>query len=227
MNAIRPPTFWFTRSLGTVAVALCALAVFAAPPEGRDRKSELGGDPGKLVATLVGVPNRNTFVIDYDGSFLFLGRHHGSTRDADGPTEPGLFVHSKKHRRWLEIREVSTRGAKFGKTQSTDPAEQERLSKLSVGWDFTSLASHPTVQLPLRTGGSISLPDRVDIDEKSNRYLLRFSSKLKIEPAETVLSLDRAELERAFEIATNTCELTPALKSRECESSPIHHRTGH
>ncbi|MCY2965404.1 MAG: hypothetical protein NT069_17520 [Planctomycetota bacterium] len=199
MNAICRPTTWFTRFLGPVAVALCALAVSAAPPERRDQKSESGTDTGRLVSTVVGVPNRNTFVIDYDGSFLFLGRHHGSTRDADGPTEPGLFVHSKKHRRWIEISEVPTRGAKFGKSQSADPAEQERLSKLSVGWDFTSLAQRPTVSLPLRTGGSIVLPDRVDFDEKSNRYLLRFNSELKIESAETVLSLDRAELERAFE----------------------------
>ena len=139
-------------------------------------------------------PVRNARVVYYDGEFLFMARNYGSSRDSAGPTEPGLFVHCKRHDAWFQLKRVSTAGAKFGRTRSDDPAERAVLERLSVGWDFSSLAQMPQVELPLKTGGSIALPDRIELDERHDAYVLRFNSQLKISVAETTLRVSRGEL---------------------------------
>lgn len=139
-------------------------------------------------------PVRNSRVVYYDGEFLFMARNYGSSRDPGGATEPGLFVHSKRHDAWFQLKRASTAGAKFGRTRSEDPAEQAVLDRLSVGWDYRSLAEQPSVELPLKTGGSIALPDRIEFDARADKYVLRFNSQLKIAVAETTLRVSRGEL---------------------------------
>jgi hypothetical protein len=107
-------------------------------------------------------------------------------------------VHSKAHDRWLRIEKVSTRDGRFGTSRSDDPEAQKKLHKIPVAWDFTPYRDKPHIELPLRTSGSIAFPDRIEYEAKSKRYKLRFFSKLKIDSAETILYIPRADLLAAF-----------------------------
>ena len=117
---------------------------------------------------------RNTSVVHYDDRFLFLARNYGDHRDFHGNTEPGFFVHSKAHDRWLQILRVSTKDAKFGKSQSDNPEENKRLMKSSVGWDFTAYTNKSWIDLPLKTSSSIAFPDKIELDATGDRYKMSF-----------------------------------------------------
>ena len=157
-------------------------------------------EPKTAIVTAAAVePQRNIRVVFYDDAYLFLSRHYGDQRDRGGNTEAGFFVHSKAHDRWLQIQNVSTREGKFGTSRSDDPEAQKKLVKISVAWDFTPYRDKPHIALPLKTSGSIAFPDRIEYEPKSKRYKLRFFSDLKIESAETILYIPRADLLAAFE----------------------------
>lgn len=142
---------------------------------------------------------RNLRVIYYDNSFLFMARHYGSDRDVGGNTEPGLFVHSKAHDRWLQIVEVPTKDGKFGKSSSDDPVEKEKLKTASVGWDFTGYAKKPSIALPLKASGSIAFPDKMELDAATDRYKISFFTSWEVESAVTRLYLSRTELTAQFD----------------------------
>jgi hypothetical protein len=142
---------------------------------------------------------RNTSVIYYDDSFLFMSRNFGDQRDPRGNTVPGLFVHSKAHDRWLQIHELSTKDGKFGKSSSEDPEENKRLQMSQVGWDYTAYAQKPSIELPLKTAGSIAFPEAIDFDAKGDRFKLSFYTSWKIESAATRLFLSRKELIEQFD----------------------------
>src|SRR5438046_2517511 len=59
--------------------------------------------------------HRSTRLVDYDSHFAWVSQDFGDYRDFGGNTVPGLFVHSHAHNGWLQILQVSTAGAKFGK----------------------------------------------------------------------------------------------------------------
>lgn len=153
----------------------------------------------KSIVTIHAVePRQNVHVIFYDDDFLWMARNYGDHRRPAGNTEPGFFVHSKAHGRWIEIHKISTHDGKFGTSRSDDPEAQKKLAKISVAWDFTPYRDKPHIELPLRTSGAIAFPDRIEYETKSERYKLRCFSKLKIESAETVLYIPRADLLAAF-----------------------------
>lgn len=133
---------------------------------------------------------RNILVLYYDEAFLFVGRHYGDGRDFAGPTEPGLFVHSKARDRWLQITAISTEGAQLGKSSGDMVA--------SVGWDFTPFSQRPYIEQPLKTTGSLMFPDRIQYDSRSDRYELRHASTWRRPGAETVLYIRRGDLVEAF-----------------------------
>lgn len=142
---------------------------------------------------------RNTSVVYYDGSFLFLARDYGDHRDFGGNTEPGFFVHSKAHDRWLQILQVSTKDAKFGKLHSDDPEENKRLMMISVGWDFSTYTNRSRVDLPLKTSGSIAFPEKIEFDSTGDRYKMSFLTSSKIESAVTILYISRKDLSEQFD----------------------------
>lgn len=171
-------------------LALLAL-MFQAGQEGRPT----------IIAKLAEPPGRNFYIIYYDDSFLFAARDYGDSRDRGGNTEPGLFVHSKKHSRWIQILSISTENSRFGKSWSDDPKEQKKLRFASVGWDFTRYAKESYIDQPLRTGGSIAFPDEVKYDSSRDRYELRYFSSWKVASAETVLYVKRKDIVNAFDKA--------------------------
>src|SRR5215467_738022 len=116
-------------------------------------------------------PIRNFLFIYYDDSFLFGFRHYGDHRDFGGNTEPGLFVHSKQHNRWIQILQISTLGGRFGKSNSDDPEVQKRMEFASVGWDYTRYAKLPYMEQPPKSG-SLNFPDQIKYDSSKGRYEL-------------------------------------------------------
>jgi hypothetical protein len=155
-------------------------------------------DRPTIITRPVEPPGRNTSIIYYDDQFLLLSRHYGDVRDRGGATEPGLFAHSKATGRWLQIRAISTAGARLGSSSSNDPAARRRLRVASVTWDFRPLADQPYIEQPLRTSGSIAFPDSVVYDSSSGRYELHYFSSWGIASAETVLYVSREDLIAAF-----------------------------
>lgn len=151
------------------------------------------------VVTMAASPGtRNIRVVYYDKDFLFLARNYGDHRDFGGSTEPGLFVHSKAHDCWLQVSQLSTKDAKFGKSESDNPDERKRLMLSSVVWDFTAYAKKSLIRLPLKTSGSIEFPENIEFDEKTDRFKMSFFTSWKIASAVTSLYVSRKDLIEQF-----------------------------
>jgi hypothetical protein len=152
-----------------------------------------------IVARASEPPRRNFSIVYYDEAYLFAGRDFGDSREASGNTEPGLFVHSRRHGRWIQVLQISTAGGRFGRSWSDTPEEQKKLRMASVGWDFTRYATLDYIDQPLRTGGSIVFPERVEYRSESGQYELRYLASWGVPSAETVLYINRTDLFEAFE----------------------------
>lgn len=151
-----------------------------------------------VVVVPASAPSQNVGILYYDDELLFLVRDPGDDRTRPREKQPGLFVHSSAHGRWVEIHKISTQDGMFGSSHSDDPEAREKLAELPVTWDFTEHRHKPHLEIPLRTSGSLVFPDRIECDAQSRRYRLRFFSKLKIASAEATLYIPRAEMLAAF-----------------------------
>ena len=168
-----------------------------------------------IVTESLGVPNRNLRVLYYDDSFLFAGRHFGDSRDFAGNTEPALFVHSKVYDLWLRIVKVSTKGGTFGSSMSEDKEDQAKLARISVSWNFTSLATRDYADMPLITSGSIAFP-RIELQDGGQTYRLGFMAEVGVESAATYLYISRADLETEFaktKLPNQPVEATPTSQA--------------
>ena len=144
-------------------------------------------------------PRRNFAIVHYDADFLFARRNYGNATDVGGNTRPGFFVHSNAHNRWIEIRSVSTKDGRFGKSWTSGPGDSIRMLMVSVSWNFTYLADQPFADLPLMTSGSIVLPDSIAYEPSTGRYMLDFMSSWRDVPAaRTVMYIRRGDLVDAF-----------------------------
>jgi hypothetical protein len=143
-------------------------------------------------------PQRNVQVVYFDDAFLFLTRNFGDHRDPVALSEPGLFVQSRELGRWLQIVQISTLGGRFGRSWSDDPQAQRKLRAAPVGWDFSSAAALPYIDVPLRTSGTVAFPDRITYDAPGGTYELRFFSSFGVSSAETVVFIKRGDLVAEF-----------------------------
>jgi len=143
-------------------------------------------------------PLGNLNVLYYDDTLLFAARAFAENRDGPGEPAPGLFVNAKEKNRWVQVTAVSTAGARLGRSWSDDPQTQRKLRTAPVAWDFTSFASRPYIDLPLRTTASIAFPDKVVFDATADQYELHFFSVYAAPTAETVLFIKRTDLLDAF-----------------------------
>lgn len=145
---------------------------------------------------------RNVHVLYYDDSFLFVSRHAGNSNDPGGNTQLTLLVHSKKHARWLQIFALTTKGARFGSSYSTDSAAARTLMMISMGWNHGHCASHAYVALtPVERTTFFSTPDTVAYEAGEDRYLVGFHTHTGVAGAETILYIERQDLVRAFDTA--------------------------
>jgi hypothetical protein len=134
---------------------------------------------------------RSTRLVDYDSNFAWVTQDFGDSRDVGGNTVPGMFVHSHRHNRWLQIMRVSTVGAKFGKSPDN--------ARIQAPWDFTFLASRSFVTLPISGGSALHEPDKVIYDASRNAYVLFFDSYAKIDSMTTALIIYKKDLDTAFD----------------------------
>lgn len=140
-------------------------------------------------------PRRIHDVTYYDDSFCFVVRGYGDNRDNIKTIEPGLFVHSKAHNKWIEIKKIPTKGGRFGRNAMQDP----KLMTASVTWDHTPLRTEALAEMPLRTSGSICLPETIFYDAETETFELGFLTSWKdIPDASTYLYIKRADLIEAF-----------------------------
>jgi ankyrin repeat protein len=127
-------------------------------------------------------------LIDFDSTLAWVsgGRFQGSP-DMGGYTIPGIFVHSKTRDRWLQIEQVSTVGAKFGKSLPE--------------WDLTPFASTNFVPLPIPSPGRLHPPSNITFDEMRDAYVLHFNSRYNFSPesARTRLLIPKKDLMEAFD----------------------------
>ena len=160
-----------------------------------------------LKTTIATEPRRNLRAIHEDDSYKLVARDYGRHTDEGGSTEPGLFVYSKGEDKWLQITEISTVDGVFGKSWSANPADMEKLLRISVGWDHTGLAKQPYAKIPLRTSGSICFPEIVMWENDKRRYKLSFLTSSGVESAATTLYLKAGDLKREFtkEPKPNNC----------------------
>jgi hypothetical protein len=131
-----------------------------------------------------------------DKEFRFVAVNYGNK----GTQVPGFYVYAKDRSRWLRIDAISTAEAVLGRSPTLEEAKQAGGGFPQVGWDFgLQYKDKPFAELPLRTSGSIVFPDKIQFDEKTQRYVLSFNSDWKIKGVETVLRFRRADLTTAFE----------------------------
>jgi hypothetical protein len=130
--------------------------------------------------------------IHEDADYSFVCRNFGNKQE--GFHDPGLFVYSKQHGAWMEVKRLSTKGAKLGR----DPNIDGRIV-CSVGWDYRPLAKKAFVDVPLMTSGSVNFPDAIVYDEHKRSYFLLFNSSWKLEAVLSRFKIKKADLDSAFQ----------------------------
>ncbi|MDA1138631.1 MAG: hypothetical protein O3B01_08615 [Planctomycetota bacterium] len=129
--------------------------------------------------------------IHEDTHYSFVYRHYGNQRE--GVHTPGLFVHSKETGTWMEVKKLSTKGAKLGR----DPNIDGKII-CSVGWDYRPLAKKDYVEIPLMTSGSVNFPDTISYEEDRHSYFLLFNSNWEIEAVLSKFEVKKADLDWSF-----------------------------
>ena len=114
-----------------------------------------------------------------------------------GNTTPAFFVQSK-HGEWLRITKITTKDGVFGAWGRYDVVRPGFADIPSVTWDFRELAKVPFAEMPLRTSGSIALPERIELLDKPARYKLGFMIDCGITGGSTHLFIEKADLDEAF-----------------------------
>jgi len=77
-------------------------------------------------------------------------------------------------------------------------AEETVNDFCGVGFYFTCKPSI-RADMPLHTSGSILFPDKIEWEEKEQRYKLGFMTRIGVKSAATYLYIVRADLEKEFE----------------------------
>ena len=126
----------------------------------------------------------------YEGvDYVFVDKNYGPK----GKQVPGLFVFSNKVRKWMEIKKLSTKDAKLGRS----PTVEEGLC--SVAWDYSGLRNADYATIPLMTSGSLNFPDKILYKAEDDTYLLQFNSSWKIEAVLTQFIIKKDDLDEAFD----------------------------
>lgn len=131
-----------------------------------------------------------------DQEFRVVAVNYGNQAS---PQTPGFYVLRKKMRNWVRIEKVSLTGAILGRSPTFEECRAAGTSPCSIGWDFSTLAQQDYVDFPLKCGGFLFFPDKIERNEENGLLILRFNSRWKMAPVETVLSLSLADLRRVTE----------------------------
>lgn len=145
-----------------------------------------------------GNPSPIHSVLFYDDEFCFVGRGYVSSEDSSREIEPGIFVHSKRHNRWLRLTKITTEGGIFGTSCSNNPEDQKKLVMASIGWNFTGLKNAAYAELPLRYNRALAFP-KISFDSTSGIFQFGFMADWDIPSARTYLFFKRKDLLEAFD----------------------------
>jgi hypothetical protein len=115
------------------------------------------------------------------------------------PQTPGFYVQGRKNHNWIRVEKVSLRDSVLGRSPTFEECRAAGTSPCSIGWDFSSLAKQDFVDFPLKSGGFLFFPDRIERDEEKGQLVLRFNSGWKIAGVETVLRVALNDLESVLQ----------------------------
>lgn len=134
-------------------------------------------------------PASHAWHLGRDEAFAFAAQGYGD----HGETRAGILVQDLRDDRWFFLTQVSTEGATFGRSPPFNEV------KLSVSWDFTRFATQPSVELPLKTSGSVVLPYTVIFNrdgyriDLNDRHLPEYSkSELIVRKSDLIDAVDRS-----------------------------------
>lgn len=134
-------------------------------------------------------------MIYQDDDYAFFKRGYG----AKGDHVPGLFLFSKKQKKWMKIRKLSTDRAKLGRSPTDEEAAATGKGPCSVGWNYSQIRESDYVTLPLMTSGSVNFPDKIVYDREPLEYLLQFNSSWNIDGVLTQFVVKKKDIDQAFQ----------------------------
>ena len=145
------------------------------------------------VASPIGeITNRHLIHEDNHYKFIRIGYGHNKEQ------EPGFYIFLKAEQKWIRIDKISTQNGQFGRSPTLEECRAVNKAPPSVGWDFQNYKNKDYVEMPLRGGSFISFPDKIILDQRNGKYILKFMSNWEIEGVETVLEINLEELQNAF-----------------------------
>lgn len=159
---------------------------------GRPQAVELASRPTVILAAArdpVG-----DWTIYEDNDYLFVARGYGRKGEEQ---VPGLFVFSHKMEKWMEIKKLSTQGAKLGRSPSPEE-ERKKGAFCSVGWDYSGLRKADYATIPLMTSGSLNFPDKILYQADTATYVLQLNSSWNIDAVLTQFIVKKDDLDKAF-----------------------------
>jgi hypothetical protein len=161
-------------------ITLACLIFWAAITAAAYQDESLSFSRPTIEATALKTAPKSAVKLYEDEEFVFLYRPSGGKEFA-----PGLFVYGKKPGIWIEIKKLSTENAKLGRLSSGEEV------RLVVG-------KKQYAELPLKTGGTVSIPSKVKYDADIEVYALEFDPWQKKEENVTRFWIDREDLGEAF-----------------------------
>jgi hypothetical protein len=127
------------------------------------------------------VPGHHLEILYADEDYLFFA--YGYHRDLPA-IRPTVELYAIKQRRFARIESISTRGGKFGSSESLPPN-----SPVSMGWDDRPLAGKDWVTL---TDARLFAPIRMVL--RDGVFVLSYHSDWKIDACETSLQLAKSDV---------------------------------
>jgi hypothetical protein len=161
-------------------ITLAGLILWAATLAAAQQDESLSFSRPTLEASALKTSPKSAVKLYEDEEFVFLYRPAGGKESA-----PGLFVYGKKPGIWIEIKKVSTENAKLGRLSSGEEV------RLVVG-------KKQYVELPLKSGGTVSIPSKVKYDADIEVFMLEFDPWQKKDEYLTRFWIDREDLGEAF-----------------------------
>ena len=138
------------------------------------------------------IKNRNLIHEDKTYKFIRIGYGHNKEQ------EPGFYIFLKAEQKWIRIDKISTQNGQFGRSPTLEECRAVNKAPPSVGWDFQNYKNKDYVEMPLRGGSFISFPDKIILDQRNGKYILKFMSNWEIDGVETVLEINLEDLQNAF-----------------------------
>jgi hypothetical protein len=156
---------------------------------------EIGTGDTVVTTTNAPVKTEKPRKIYEDEEFRIVTVDYGTK---ESPQTPGFYIFGKKHQKWVSVEKVSLRESILGRSPTIEECRAAGKNEPSITWDFKSLAKQDYVDFPLKGGGFLFFPDKIERNEKKNQIIFRFNSSWEIVGVETVLIVPLGDLRKAL-----------------------------